>query len=64
LKYYKWQNGKEILLLTGEIYLIEIGKVIDKFEDSRDGLKILLASNDACAEGISLTASSRVTFLC
>lgn len=37
--------------------------VIDKFEDRRGSSKILLASIRACAEGISLTAASRVIFL-
>ncbi|GAU29410.1 hypothetical protein TSUD_149800 [Trifolium subterraneum] len=62
-KYFQWQNGKEILLLTGELDLFERGKVIDKFEDTRGSSKILLASINACAEGISLTAASRVIFL-
>ena len=62
-KYFQWQNGKEILVLTGELDLFERGKVIDKFEDQSSGSKILLASINACAEGISLTAASRVIFL-
>jgi DNA repair and recombination RAD54-like protein len=62
-KYFQWQNGKEILLLTGELDLFERGKVIDKFEDARSSSKILLASINACAEGISLTSASRVIFL-
>ncbi|WJX38511.1 DNA repair and recombination protein RAD54-like protein [Trifolium repens] len=62
-KYFQWQNGKEILLLIGELDLFERGKVIDKFEDPRGSSKILLASINACAEGISLTSASRVIFL-
>ncbi|CAK8566439.1 unnamed protein product [Lathyrus sativus] len=62
-KYFQWQNGKEILLLTGELDLFERGKVIDKFENPRGRSKVLLASINACAEGISLTAASRVIFL-
>ncbi|CAI8597382.1 unnamed protein product [Vicia faba] len=62
-KYFQWLNGKEILLLTGELDLFERGKVIDKFEDPRGSSKVLLASINACAEGISLTAASRVIFL-
>ncbi|AES78270.2 chromatin remodeling complex subunit [Medicago truncatula] len=62
-KYFQWQNGKEVLILTGDLDLFERGKVIDKFEDPRSGSKILLASINACAEGISLTAASRVIFL-
>jgi len=37
--------------------------VIGKFEDHCSSSKILVASINACAEGISLTAASRVIFL-
>jgi len=59
----KWQKGREILLLNGEQELFERGKVIDKFEEAKGPSKVLLASITACAEGISLTAASRVIFL-
>ncbi|XP_057418012.1 SNF2 domain-containing protein CLASSY 1-like [Lotus japonicus] len=61
--YFKWKLGVEILTLHGEQELFERGKVIDKFEDRRGASKVLLASISACAEGISLTAASRVIFL-
>ncbi|XP_057451936.1 SNF2 domain-containing protein CLASSY 1-like [Lotus japonicus] len=61
--YFKWKMGVEILTLHGEQELFERGKVIDKFEDRRGASKVLLASISACAEGISLTAASRVIFL-
>ena len=61
--HFQWENGKEILQLTGEKGFFERTNVIDKFEDRCSGSKILLASINACAEGISLTAASRVIFL-
>jgi DNA repair and recombination RAD54-like protein len=62
-KYFQRQNGKEILLLTRELDLFERGKMIHKFEDTHGSSKTLLASINACAEGISLTSTSRVIFL-
>jgi len=60
---FKWEKGREILLLNGEQDLFERGKVIDRFEEARGASKVLFASITACAEGISLTAASRVIFL-
>ncbi|KAL9332645.1 hypothetical protein ACSQ67_002255 [Phaseolus vulgaris] len=60
---FKWEKGREILLLNGEQDLFERGKVIDKFEEPRGASKVLLASIKACGEGISLTSASRVIFL-
>nr|KYP73095.1 DNA repair and recombination protein RAD54 [Cajanus cajan]KYP73146.1 DNA repair and recombination protein RAD54 [Cajanus cajan] len=53
----------EVLVLTGELELFERGRVMDKFEEPGGVSKILLASITACAEGISLTAASRVIML-
>ncbi|MED6135450.1 SNF2 domain-containing protein CLASSY 1 [Stylosanthes scabra] len=61
--FFKWQKGREILVLTGELELFERGRVMDKFEEPGGVSKILLASITACAEGISLTAASRVIML-
>ncbi|KAL2955351.1 hypothetical protein AAZX31_18G023400 [Glycine max] len=61
--FFKWKKDREILLLSGELDLFERGKVIDKFEEHGGASKVLLASITACAEGISLTAASRVIFL-
>ncbi|KAG9142137.1 hypothetical protein Leryth_007595 [Lithospermum erythrorhizon] len=47
----------------GEIELFERGRLIDKFEDPNGSSKVMLASINACAEGISLTAASRVILL-
>lgn len=60
---FRWQRGREILTLTGDLELFERGRVIDKFEEPGNPSRVLLASITACAEGISLTAASRVIML-
>lgn len=60
---FRWQRGKEILVLTGDLELFERGRVMDQFEESGGPSRVLLASITACAEGISLTAASRVVLL-
>ncbi|KAM7276876.1 hypothetical protein ACFE04_018742 [Oxalis oulophora] len=62
-KVFHWRKGREILVLTGDQELFERGRIMDKFEESRGPSKILFASITACAEGISLTAASRVILL-
>ncbi|RDX72427.1 SNF2 domain-containing protein CLASSY 1, partial [Mucuna pruriens] len=58
---FKWEKDREVLLLNLDLF--EHGKVIDKFENPGGASKVLLASITTCAEGISLTAASRVVFL-
>lgn len=60
---FHWERGREVLVLTGDLELFERGKVMDKFEEPGGPSKVLLASITACAEGISLTAASRVILL-
>lgn len=60
---FKWRKGREIMVLTGDLELFERGRVMDKFEEPGGPSRILLASITACAEGISLTAASRVILL-
>ncbi|KAJ6691367.1 SNF2 DOMAIN-CONTAINING PROTEIN CLASSY 2 [Salix koriyanagi] len=60
---FRWQQGKEVVVLTGELELFERGRVMDKFEELEGPSRVLLASITACAEGISLTAASRVILL-
>jgi DNA repair and recombination RAD54-like protein len=62
-KFFKWQRGNEVLVLTGDLELFERGRVMDKFEEPGGASRVLLASITACAEGISLTAASRVILL-
>ncbi|CAM8916809.1 hypothetical protein QQ045_033143 [Rhodiola kirilowii] len=60
---YCWRKGKEVLVLQGDLELFERGRVMDKFEEVGGSSKVLLASITACAEGVSLTAASRVVML-
>ncbi|CAD5324704.1 unnamed protein product [Arabidopsis thaliana] len=60
---FRWKRGRELLTLTGDLELFERGRVIDKFEEPGGQSRVLLASITACAEGISLTAASRVIML-
>ncbi|XP_052187132.1 SNF2 domain-containing protein CLASSY 1-like [Diospyros lotus] len=61
--FYGWRKGEEVLVLQGDVELFERGRVIDKFEEPGGPSKVMLASISACAEGISLTAASRVILL-
>ncbi|KAL3837781.1 hypothetical protein ACJIZ3_022372 [Penstemon smallii] len=62
-RFYGWSKGREVLVLQGDIELFERGRVMDKFEEPGGPSKVMLASITACAEGISLTAASRVILL-
>ncbi|XP_023771002.1 SNF2 domain-containing protein CLASSY 1 [Lactuca sativa] len=62
-RFYGWKQGVEVLVLKGELELFERGRVMDKFEEPGGPSKVMLASINACAEGISLTAASRVILL-
>ncbi|KAL6503774.1 SNF2 domain-containing protein [Orobanche gracilis] len=62
-RFYGWRKGREVLVLKGDIELFERGRLIEKFEDPGGSSKVMLASIMACAEGISLTAASRVILL-
>lgn len=61
--YYGWRRGIEVLVLQGDLELFERGRVMDKFEEPNGPSRVMLASITACAEGISLTAASRVILL-
>ncbi|KAK9284072.1 hypothetical protein L1049_012332 [Liquidambar formosana] len=60
---YGWRKGKQVLVLQGDLELFERGRVMDKFEEPGGASRVLLASITACAEGVSLTAASRVVLL-
>ncbi|GAB4831985.1 SNF2 domain-containing protein CLASSY [Ancistrocladus abbreviatus] len=60
---YGWRKGEEVLVLQGDLELFERGRVMDRFEERGGPSKVMLASINACAEGISLTAASRVILL-
>ena len=59
-KFLRWQKGREILILTGDIEMSERGRIMQKFEDSSGPSRIFVASMTACADGVSLKAASRV----
>ncbi|XXG44246.1 hypothetical protein AAC387_Pa01g4103 [Persea americana] len=58
-----WKKNREVLVLQGDLDLIERARVMDKFKEYGGSSQLLLASTGACAEGISLTAASRVVML-
>ncbi|OWM87388.1 SNF2 domain-containing protein CLASSY 2-like [Punica granatum] len=60
---FGWKKGKEVLVLSGDLELFERGRVMDTFEEPGSPSRVLIASITACAEGISLTAASRVILL-
>ncbi|XP_078159787.1 SNF2 domain-containing protein CLASSY 1-like isoform X2 [Carex rostrata] len=61
---FGWGEGNEILFLYGDQDLSVRSEIIDKFNGDNEGKrKVLLASTNACAEGISLTAASRIVLL-
>lgn len=62
-RFYGWRKGEEVLVLQGDLELFERGRVMDKFEEPGGASRVMLASISACAEGISLTAASRVILL-
>lgn len=62
--FLRWQKGEEVLVLQGDQELTLRAKIMDKFNgDVENKCKVLIASTSACAEGISLTAASRVVLL-
>ncbi|KAL5981352.1 SNF2 domain-containing protein CLASSY [Asimina triloba] len=60
---FGWKKNREVLLLHGELDFGERTKVMDKFQDSCSAARVLLASTAASAEGVNLTAASRVVLL-
>lgn len=60
---FGWRKGNEVLVLQGDLELFERGRVMDRFEERGGPSRVLLASINACAEGITLTAASRVVLL-
>ncbi|PKA56463.1 DNA repair and recombination protein RAD54 [Apostasia shenzhenica] len=59
-----WHKGDEVLVLQGDQELSLREKIMEKFnKDVENKCKLLIASTSACAEGISLTAASRVILI-
>ncbi|XP_056169517.1 SNF2 domain-containing protein CLASSY 1-like [Syzygium oleosum] len=59
---FGWRKGKEVMVLTEGLDLFKQERVINQFQEPGHTSRILLASMD-CAQGISLTAASRVILL-
>ncbi|CAN6450187.1 unnamed protein product [Victoria cruziana] len=62
-KMFRWEIGKEILVLQGNQDTVERSMIMDKFSDREGCCHVLLASTTACSEGINLTAASRLVLL-
>jgi len=60
---FKWSEGKEVLVMSGEDPPKVKQSVIHSFNDENCQAKVLLASTKACSEGISLVGASRVVLL-
>ncbi|XP_042059118.1 SNF2 domain-containing protein CLASSY 3-like [Salvia splendens] len=60
---FKWAEDKEILTMQGKQTQKERQILINLFNNSENGSKIMLASTKCCAEGISLVGASRVVLL-
>ncbi|KEH38935.1 chromatin remodeling complex subunit [Medicago truncatula] len=60
---FKFTEGKEVLVMSGEDPPKVKQSVIHSFNDENCQTKVLLASTKACSEGISLVGASRVVLL-
>ncbi|XP_039688706.1 SNF2 domain-containing protein CLASSY 3 [Medicago truncatula] len=60
---FKWSEGKEVLVMSGEDPPKVKQSVIHSFNVENCQAKVLLASTKACSEGISLVGASRVVLL-
>lgn len=63
LSHLNWEDGKQVLEMTGQFKLHLRQKSIDIFNDPTSDARVLLASTRACCEGISLTGASRIVLL-
>lgn len=60
---FKWSEGREVMYIDGEVSMRERQRVIGRFNEGGSGCKVMLASQRACCEGISLVGASRVVLL-
>ncbi|CAL0302843.1 unnamed protein product [Lupinus luteus] len=60
---FDWSEGKEVLYMHGKLSQKQRQSLIHSFNDANSKAKILLASSNACSEGINLTGASRVVLL-
>uniref|UniRef100_A0A0D9VIY5 Helicase C-terminal domain-containing protein n=1 Tax=Leersia perrieri TaxID=77586 RepID=A0A0D9VIY5_9ORYZ len=62
-KMFNWKEGKEILLMSGNVLAKNREALMDAFNDMKSDAKVMLASTKACCEGITLIGASRVVLL-
>ncbi|KAF3791117.1 SNF2 domain-containing protein CLASSY 1 [Nymphaea thermarum] len=62
-KIFRWEIGKEALVLQGNQDTVERSTIMDKFSDREGCCHVLIASTTTCSEGINLTAASRLVLL-
>ncbi|KAL6911910.1 hypothetical protein ACP4OV_000715 [Aristida adscensionis] len=60
---FNWSDGKEILLMSGNVPIKNREIMMETFNNMKSGAKIMLASTKACCEGITLVGASRVVLL-
>ncbi|XP_024315038.1 SNF2 domain-containing protein CLASSY 3 [Brachypodium distachyon] len=62
-KKFNWTEGKEILLMSGNVRVKQREALMEAFNDMNSEARVMLASTKACCEGITLVGSSRVVLL-
>ncbi|KAL5206990.1 hypothetical protein ABZP36_031425 [Zizania latifolia] len=62
-KMFNWSEGKEILLMSGNVQIKNRETLMEAFNDMNSQAKVMLASTKACCEGITLIGASRVVLL-
>jgi DNA repair and recombination RAD54-like protein len=62
-KEFGWVQDREFLQLDGKVPMNERQSIIQRYNDPKGRVRVLLASTKACGEGITLTGASRVIFM-
>ncbi|RLN08566.1 hypothetical protein C2845_PM11G10990 [Panicum miliaceum] len=60
---FNWAEGKEILLMSGNVPVKNRQTMMEAFNNMKSKAKVMLASTKACCEGITLIGASRVVLL-
>ncbi|KAF8693008.1 hypothetical protein HU200_039379 [Digitaria exilis] len=60
---FSWAEGKEILLMSGNVLVKNRQTMMEAFNNMKSKAKVMLASTKACCEGITLIGASRVVLL-
>lgn len=61
--HFSWNEGRELLYMDGQLDEKQRQDSISSFNNEASEAKVLLASERACSEGISLVGASRVVLL-